>query len=120
MRARSFCDPTERFAPSSSSSYQRCTADRTSPILTPRKEAEPLRYLVHHSRVVAVARAFKRNCSLSMRSSSTGTEELGRFIDRSLRSRPSFRSSYDAVPRILTDGVEMIVHMRVSHPRTIC
>src|SRR5829696_9385566 len=85
MSARSFCCPTERYSPSPSKLNQACTAVRTSPILTPRKEAAPLRYFVHHSRVAAVARAFKRDCNLSMRSSSAGADGLRRFIDRSLQ-----------------------------------
>src|SRR3712207_4001212 len=84
VRARSFCCPTERCSPSRSSLNQACTAFRTSPILTPRKEAVPLRYLVHHSRVSSVAYTLSRNCSLSLRPSSAGEEGSGRFIDRHL------------------------------------
>jgi hypothetical protein len=75
----------EKCSPSRSSSKEACTAIRTSLILAPRKEAAPLMYFVHHSRVAAVARAFNRDCTLSMRLSSAGAEGSRRFIDRSLQ-----------------------------------
>ena len=75
----------EKCSPSRSSSNQACTAVRTSLILAPRKEAAPLRYFVHHSRVAVVARAFNRDCTLSMRPSSAGAEGSRRFIDHSLQ-----------------------------------
>src|SRR5215212_11750053 len=54
-----------------------------SSILTPRKEAAPLRYFVHHSRVAAVALAFNLSCSLSIRLPNAGAEGSRRFMDRS-------------------------------------
>src|SRR5918997_2205661 len=103
MRARSFCCPAEKRSPSRSSSNQACTAFRTSPILTPRKEAAPLRYFVHHWRVAAVARAFRRNCNLSMRPSSAGAEALERFIGRSLQL---FRATLTGCCQRARDGRE--------------
>jgi hypothetical protein len=75
----------EKCSPSRSSSKEACTGVRTSLILAPRKQAAPLRYFVHHSRVAAVARALNRDCTLSMRLSSAGAEGSRMFIDRSLQ-----------------------------------
>ena len=75
----------EKCSPSRSSSKEACTAVRTSLVLAPPKEVAPLRYFVHHSRVAAVARAFNRDCTLSMSLSSAGAEGSRRFIDRSLQ-----------------------------------
>src|SRR3712207_2308076 len=89
----------ERCSPSCSSSNQACTAFRTSPILTPRKEAAPLRYLVHHSRVAAVASSFSRNCNLSMRPSNVGADGSRGFIDGSLQSlQPRITSHHSLHP----------------------
>jgi hypothetical protein len=85
IRARSFYCPTERCSPNCSSSNQACTAVRISSMLAPRKEAAPLRFFVHHSRVAADARAFNRCCSLAIRPPSAGAEGWRRFIDRSLQ-----------------------------------
>ncbi|CAA9405480.1 MAG: hypothetical protein AVDCRST_MAG55-907 [uncultured Rubrobacteraceae bacterium] len=69
---------------------------RRNPQLQRRKEAAPLRYFVHHSRLAAVARALKRNCNRSRRSSSSGTYGLQKFMNRSpqlLRCRADIRGS---------------------------